>query len=628
MQAVGLQSCAKHFIGYEQETQRNPSTTPGGTTIESVSSNIDDRTMHELYLWPFADAVRAGVSSIMCSYNRINGTYACQNSKTINGLLKEELGFQGYVMSDWGGTHAGLASVEAGTSSWSQLWAYTDALIGLDMDMPGGLSFTGGLDSYFGQNITTALNNGSLSETRLNDMIARIMTPYFYLQQNSTYPTVDPSSGALNNFLPSEDTQFQFALNGTTNRDVRDDHATLIRNLGAASAVLLKNTNGTLPLKAPKNIGVFGNDAADLTTGLYNTANLGYLGFETGALAIGGGSGAGRLSYIVPPLDAIKARAAQDGALVQYITDNSVASNSISEIYPVPEVCLVFLKTFVTEGLDRISYLADWNSSAVVSTVTAMCNNTIVVTHSGGINVLPWADNPNVTAIIAAHLPGQEIGNSIVDVLYGAVNPSGHLPYTIAYNGSDYNAPITNVTITDSTSPNAFQSDFTEGLLIDYRHFDTANITPRYEFGFGLSYTTFDLSNLTIDNVYGGSLTPLPPTVPTQPGGNPTLYDVIFHATCTVSNTGSVPGAAVPQLYLSLPSSAPTGTPVRVLRGFAKVSLDVGGNTQVGFDLMRKDISYWDVVAQDWRIPAGEMTVQLGFSSRDLRANGTVTALQ
>ena len=101
MQTAGIQACTKHYIGYEQETQRNPSIATNGETIEAVSSNIDDRTMHEMYLWPFANAVRAGTASIMCSYNRLNGSYGCQNSKTLNGLLKEELGFQGYVMSDW-----------------------------------------------------------------------------------------------------------------------------------------------------------------------------------------------------------------------------------------------------------------------------------------------------------------------------------------------------------------------------------------------------------------------------------------------------------------------------------------------------------------------------------------------
>jgi beta-glucosidase len=126
IQENGVQACAKHWVAYEQETQRNPTTVNGSITgavlQESVSSNLDDRTMHELYMWPFANAVRAGVSSIMCSYNRINGSYACENSKSQNGLLKGELGFQGYIMSDWGGTHSGMSSVESG----------------LDMDMPGG----------------------------------------------------------------------------------------------------------------------------------------------------------------------------------------------------------------------------------------------------------------------------------------------------------------------------------------------------------------------------------------------------------------------------------------------------------------------------------------------------------
>ena len=546
----------------------------------------------------------------MCSYNRLNQTYSCENSKLLNGLLKDELAFQGYVMSDWGATHSGTPSI----------------LAGLDMDMPGGLSFGGpSLASYFGGNITAAVTNGSIAESRLDDMIARVMTPYFYLQQNSGYPAVDPDSAALNNFVPGSGS-YQYTFNPVAGVDVRDDHATLIRDLGAASAVLLKNTNNALPLQAPKNIGVFGNDAADETDGLYLSGGFSYIGWNIGSLFVGAGSGAGRATYIVPPLDAIKARAAQDGALVQYITDNTQAAASIGTIFPIPEVCLVFLKTFVTEGYDRTSYLADWNSTAVVNTVTATCNNTIVITHSGGANVMPWADNPNVTAIIAAHLPGQEIGNAIVDVLYGAVNPSGKLPYTIGYNATDYNAPIVNLTITNTTSPTVIQDDFTEELLIDYRHFDAANITPRYEFGFGLSYTTFALSNLTLTSLVS-SISALPPPTPIQPGGNPALYDVLYSATATVSNTGTLAGATVAQLYLGMPASAPSGTPVRVLRGFQKLSLAAGASAQVTFNLMRRDISYWDVVAQDWRIPAGDMTVSVGFSSRDLQVNGTVNAV-
>ena len=414
------------------------------------------------------------------------------------------------------------------------------------------------------------------------------------------------------------------------NRDVREDHATLIRNLGAASIVLLKNSNHALPMSAPKVIGIFGNDAADLTGGLYPAGGFGGVGYNLGTLAVGGGSGSGRFSYIVSPLEAIKARAAQDGSLVQYITDNAVATSAagLGTIYPTPSICLVFLKTFVTEAYDRTSYFADWDLTALVSSVTRTCNNTVVITHSGGPNVMPWADNPNVTAILAAHLPGQETGNAIVDVLYGVVNPSGRLPYTIGYNASDWNTTITNISITDATDPNAFQDDFKEGLMIDYRHFDSAGIKPRYEFGFGLSYTTFNVSNLTIQDVHvGGKVTARPPTAPTQPGGNPTLYDVLFHATATVSNTGSRAGQAVPQLYLSLPkSSTPPGTPIKVLRGFTKVSIEPGEKTEVGFDLLRRDISYWDVVSQDWIVPEGEMTVRVGFSSRDLPLSATMTA--
>lgn len=249
MQSVGAQACGKHYIGNEQETQRNPSTNDEGETILAISSNIDDRTMHELYLWPFADAVKSGMASVMCSYNRINQTYGCENSKLLNGVLKGELGFQGYVVSDWGATHSGLQSINGG----------------LDMDMPGTIGWSG-TASFFGGNITTAVQNGSLPESRLDDMVLRIMTPYYFLRQDN-YPTVDPSTANLNNFDPS-DSNYTWNLDGPQSRDVRGGHAQLIHDLAAQATILLKNTNSTLPLQAPKNIGVFGNDAGDLVNGV------------------------------------------------------------------------------------------------------------------------------------------------------------------------------------------------------------------------------------------------------------------------------------------------------------------------------------------------------------------------
>jgi beta-glucosidase len=607
IQENGVQACAKHWVAYEQETQRNPTTVNGSITgailQESVSSNLDDRTMHELYMWPFANAVRAGVSSIMCSYNRINGSYSCENSKSQNGLLKGELGFQGYIMSDWGGTHSGMASIESG----------------LDMDMPGGLGLYGlafGPDSYFGGNVTAAVNNGTLETSRLDDMITRIMTPYYLLGQDKDFPLIDPATADLNTFSPRSTWFEQFVLNGTANRDVRADHDVVIRKLGAASAVLLKNVNGTLPLAAPKSIAVFGNDASEDTQGYYNQDD-----FEYGTLSVGGGSGTGRLTYLVTPLKAIKTKAKADGSLIQQFLNNTlIATSDISTLVipQMPDVCLVFLKTWAEEGEDRVSLDTDWDGNDVVESVASYCNNTVVVTHSSGINNLPWASHPNVTAIVAAHYPGQESGNAIVDILYGDVNPSGKLPYTIALDKNDYNAlPITAV---NSTDQYAWQSWFDEKLEIDYRYFDSQNMSVLYEFGFGLSYTTFSLSSLTISGTPVSAVA----TPCVAPGGNPALWEGIYNVTVTLSNTGSVSGATVPQLYITLPSSAPS-TPPKQLRGFEKVFLNAGESSVVEFTLMRRDLSYWDIVAQDWVVPSGEFGVSVGFSSRDIKLTGTMT---
>lgn len=608
IQSIGVQACIKHYIGNEQELHRSNTQDPNGTDVAAITSNIDDRTMHELYLWPFADTIKAGVASVMCSYNRINQTYGCENSKTLNGLLKGELGFQGYVVSDWQATHSSNESV----------------LGGLDMDMPGYLTY-GSSDanppSYFGLNLTALVQNGTIPEARLDDMIRRIMTPYYYLGQDQGFPTVDPTTQPVSDAFSN---RYQYPI--LPARDVRANHAGLIRVIGSAGTVLLKNTNGTLPLRNPRNIAVFGNDAPDITNGLGITQNS-----SIGTLMIGGGSGTARATYVISPLSALLFKAAQDGTRIQYVTDNQgIASGNLGGLYPLPEVCLVFLKTYAGEGDDRSMYELDGNSTAAMSQILSVCNNTVVVTHSVGINTMPWAENPNVTAILAANLPGQESGNSIIDILYGAVNPSGKLPYTIARNSSDYNAPILNLTGTaDEYNADAWQSDFTEGQMIDYRHFDNASIEPLFEFGFGLSYTTFSMGDLSIPNITG-SISPSPPqTSQVSPGGNPSLWEVLLTPTVQVSNTGDVPGATVPQLYISLPQdNVPSGTPIRVLRGFEKVFLQPNGTTQVQFPLKRRDLSYWNVVSQDWVIPAGEIGVSIGFSSRDLPLNGTVMVVQ
>ncbi|KAG4033525.1 hypothetical protein MFRU_004g00330 [Monilinia fructicola] len=622
VQSQGVQASAKHFLFNEQETQRNtagisdPTWFPNDTQQLSISSNVEDRTLHELYMWPFYNAIRSGVANVVCSYNRVNQSYACQNSKLLNGLLKTELGFQGFVVSDWMGTHAGVASANAG----------------LDMTMPGAQWWDPmgpGVPSYYGANLTAAVNNGSVSLDRINDMALRVMTPYFFLgQDQDDFPLIDGYSGiypTINHFnAPSfwEDLAWNASM-GASDVDVRGNHSLLVRELGAAGTVLLKNTNSALPLKTPKLIGIFGNAAGDITNGPYHHDQK----YEYGCLPIGGGSGSARYSQLVTPLEAIKIRARKDGTNLQYILNNTqlAVPGSFSEmIYPEPDVCLVFVKAYSSEGEDRESLAFDWEGDAVVEQIAGNCSNTVVISQAAGITLMPWANHPNVTAILATHLSGDEIGNSLVDVLYGAYNPSGHLPYTIAYNESDYDfAPI--VTSANSTAPGAWQADFEERLLIDYRHFDYYNISVLYEFGFGLSYTTFNLTSLNISPLSNDTLSATPSPLPnnkTIPGGNPDLWTPVYSITTSVSNTGNFSGAAVPQLYITIPDTE-GGTPVKQLRGFEKVGLDAGETKEVKFELMRRDISIWDVVLQEWRIPEGEFVVKVGFSSRDLKVEGS-----
>ncbi|KAJ4305645.1 hypothetical protein N0V90_001176 [Kalmusia sp. IMI 367209] len=605
IQSTGVQACTKHYIGNEQEIQRKQSIVDG-ITVDAISSNIDDKTMHETYLWPFANAVKAGTASLMCSYNRLNGSYACQNSKILNGLLKDELGFQGYVMSDWLATHSGVASIEAG----------------LDMNMPGGISVIEAPPSFWGGNVSTAVANGTLDIQRVDDMILRIMTPYYHLGQHVEYPVIDESSVPISLFL-----QESWLQNYTLGHlvDVRSAHAKLIRELGAAGTVLLKNVNATLPLKEPKYIGVFGNDAADFTEGQYTISTrpggISPGNYDIGTLAAGGGSGTGRFSYVVTPLEAIKDRGRSYGANVQYVTSNDALLSGQFSLAPTPlDVCIVLLKSWAAERDDRITLLPEWNSTAIVETVAKICANTVVVLHGASPNVLPWKDNPNVTAILTAHFPGQESGNSMVDILWGDVNPSGRLPYTIANQQTDYAQKLVNSTeLLNSTDPSIWQADFREGNLIDYMEFDAANKSVAYEFGFGLSYTTFELSDLQIQ-ILQHNVSRYPcSSAKILPGGNEELWQIIASISARVKNTGAVRGAAVPQLYLSLPAEMNNEAPVRRLRGFDKISLAAGEIATVGVSLVRRDLSFWDVDAQSWKLPVSAIGVDVGFSSRNLK---------
>lgn len=219
--------------------------------------------------------------------------------------------------------------------------------------------------------------------------------------------------------------------------------------------------------------------------------------------------------------------------------------------------------------------------------------------------------------MLFAGLPGQESGNSLVDVLYGDVSPSGRLPYTVAKNESDY-GNLLNTTLGSGAYP---QDNFTEGLYIDYRHFDQYNITPRFEFGYGLSYSTFSYgSNVTAvaTSVNMGEYPAAEAVIPQ--GGHSELWDVIYNITVSVTNTGNVTAAEVPQLYVTIPNA-----PQWQLRGFGKVHLAPGACGDVTFEVTRRDLSIWDVVAQQWKLQAADYPFFIGASSRDVKVTGHFT---
>lgn len=596
-QDLGVQTSSKHFIGNEQETQRSKQDGPNGT--DAISSNIDDKTLHELYLWPFVDAIRAGTTSIMCSYNRINSTYACQNKKLLTSILRDELDFKGYVVSDWWATHATQETANSG----------------LDLEMPGWENRVGKGDPWYGESLEKAIKCGNVSQDRLDEMAKRVMTPYFLLHQDSVeYPTVDETIGwvaAVTKYGWSSPVEALLPPIKEA-RDVRGDHAKFIREMGAAATVLLKNTNDTLPLTDRLGtIGIFGNDAADPADGLYRDGPV-----EMGTLDIGGGSGSGRHFNVVSPLIAIRQKAAELGARVQYVLNNDLLmGGDTSMIFPKPDVCLIFTKAWAGEGSDRETLKLDWHGNEVITSVASWCNNTVVIMHAGGIVSMPWADNANVTAILAAHYPGEQSGHSIVDVLWGHVNPSGKLPFTIPRNPEDYQPPIVRAPQGDGD----WVSNFDEGPLIDYRYFDKEKIMPLYEFGFGLSYTSFELGLESMRLQIALSVESCIGEFPNKslgkvPGGWEDLWSTILTIEIPVRNTGKRDGHAVVQLYMAFPKHEKE-QPDRVLRGFDKVHLKPGESADTKFTLRRRDLSVWDVVKQEWRIPKGAFSFWASFSS-------------
>lgn len=582
--------------------------------VEAISSNIDDKTLHEAYMWPFYDAIKAGTGSIMCSYNRLNNSYACQNSKAQNGLLKGELGFQGWVVSDWGAQKSGVAS----------------ALGGMDVAMPSG-------QTHWGGNLTLAVNNGTVDEATVNNMATRVLASWFQMKQDTNHP--EPGVG-----MP-KDLSLPHKIVDARNASAK---STLFE--GAVEGhVLVKNTDNALPLDGSKMkmISLFGYSAKAPDTNNYAKPapgaifaawnmgassgnlvelNIGFMGnlsygpysstSRNGTIISGGGSGATAQNLISAPYDALVAQAHEDGTALFWDFESGAPL-----VNPMSDACLVIGNAWATEGYDRPELHDDF-TDGLIQNVADQCANTIVVLHNAGVRLVDqFVDHPNVTAIIFAHLPGQESGRALISLLYGRSNPSGRLPYTVARNESDYGAVGKPDDFPAREKYALFpQADFAEGVFIDYKDFDVRNVTPRYEFGFGLSYTTFAYSGLeaVVMECARGEW----PVGPVAQGGQEDLWDVVATVTARVRNTGARDGREVAQLYVGIPGA---GQPARQLRGFEKPLVAAGAEVDVEFPLTRRDLSTWDVAAQKWRLQRGDYKIYVGSSSRNLPLTTTLT---
>ncbi|KAI0602672.1 glycoside hydrolase family 3 protein [Biscogniauxia sp. FL1348] len=695
IQDEGVMATIKHMVANEQEHFRQP--WEWGLP-NAISSNVDDRTMHELYMWPFGDAVKAGVASVMCSYNMVNNSYACGNSKLLNGLLKDEMGFQGFVMSDWLAQRGGVST----------------ALAGLDMTMPGDGLFWQDGKSLWGPELTTSILNGSVPVDRLDDMVTRIVAAWYQMGQDdeSKFDRKGPNFSSWTNeengvFAPgSPSPQDMTKVNSFIN--VMGNHSSLARQIAAEGTVLLKN-DGMLPLSrdgstssgsvrqgnSPVQIAIFGEDAGP-GSGPNSCPDR---SCNQGTLASGWGSGSVEFPYLITPVEALGKAWDNEQVNVSAYLVNDPPFKKQPEILNDAQICVVFANADSGEGYkswenvsgDRPDLSLQKGTDDLIVNVAEGCHggdgDVLVVIHTVGPVVMErWIKLPNVKAVLLANLPGQESGNALADVIFGDVNPSGKLPWTIGKRLEDYGEGAQVMYRPNGVVP---QQDFTEGLYIDYRHFDKYGVEPRFEFGFGLSYTTFDFSDLVVESLKPKSALPAPrpddfaappeydTTVPNgeaalfpdgfrklekyvypyldsveeiisdpypypdgydvqQPlsgaggdeGGNPDLWETYVTVKVNATNTGARIGKAVVQLYLSYPETSGNGTgvdfPAKVLRGFEKVQLEVGETKEVTFNLTRRDLSYWDINMQNWAmVTEGEYAFLVGQSSRDLPSLGS-----
>ena len=516
IQKNGVAACPKHFAANSQELRRMAS-----------DSVMDERTLREIYLTGFEIAVKeGGAKSIMSSYNRVNGVYANENPHLLQEILRDQWGFEGFVVSDWGGSNDHTAGVAAGSH--------------LEMPTTGG-------DSDL--ELVEAVKFGKLSEELLDQRVDELLDVVL-----STRKAVDQWKGK------------EF---------FKDAHHAIAARASEQSIVLLKNEEGILPLKKGTKVAVIGEFAQkaryqgagssvvnptklDHTMDVIKNFDLDVAGFEAGYPRSGKGD---------PAMQARAVELAKKADIVLLY----VGLDEISE----------------SEGLDRSHMKLPQSQIDLLEAVAAANPNVVAVMSAGSAVEMPWLDK--CKALVHGYLCGQAGASSVLKVIMGQVNPSGKLAesYPIKYE---------DVSSAPYFPAKERTAEYREGLYVSYRYFETAKVPVLFPFGFGLSYTTFEYSDLSVTGK---------------------------EATFTLKNTGGMDGAEVVQLYVSK-TDGEVFRPAKELKGFAKVFLKAGESKKVTIPLDDKAFRYFNVDSNRFEVEGGQWTILIGASCADIKLSGTV----